>query len=74
MPRDVGRLDSIVEQLQRLQHDANGILDAYIDEQMSNCPPGTSFGAMKHWVLRSVGSTLDYVAALKLVRDELTTK
>jgi hypothetical protein len=72
MPRDVGRLDSIITKLEELERDANGILDAYTDEQMSNSPPGTSFGAMKHWVVRSVGAKLDYVAALKLVREKVT--
>jgi hypothetical protein len=72
MPRDVGRLDNIVDQLERLQREADGILDAYTDERMSNSPSGTSFGTMKHWVFRSIGSTLDRVAALKLVRGALT--
>jgi hypothetical protein len=74
MPRDVGRLDNILDQLQRLQRDADVILDTYTDEQMSNSQPGTSFGTMKHWIFRTVGSTLDRVAALKLVRESLTSK
>jgi hypothetical protein len=74
MPRDVGRLDNILDQLQRLQRDADSILDAYTDERMSNSPPGTSFGTVKHWVFRSAGSTLDRVTALKLVREKLMTK
>lgn len=72
MPRDVGRLDSIITNLERLQKDANEIINTYTDGFLCNAAPGVSWGATKHWLVAPAGSTLNYVAALKLLREKLT--
>ena len=73
MARAVGRLDDIVAQLERLQKDANQILDAYTDELMCREPRGTSWGDLKYRKIATpAGSTIDHVNALKLVRERIT--
>jgi len=73
MPRAVGRLDTIVAQLERLQKDANQILDAYTDELMCREPRGTSWGDLKYRKIAApAGSTINHIAALKLVRQKIT--
>jgi hypothetical protein len=73
MARAVGRLDDIVAQLERLQKDANQILDAYTDKLMCTEPRGTSWGDLKYRKIAApAGSTINHVAALKLVRERIT--
>lgn len=74
MPRDVGRLDSIIAGLEKLQKDADEIINTYTEGLLCNAAPGVSWGATKHRLIAPAGSTLNYVAALKLVREKLTTK
>jgi hypothetical protein len=75
MPRAVGRLDDIVAQLERLQKDANQILDAYTDELICREPRGTSWGDLKYRKIAApAGSTIDHIAALKLVRDKIVDR
>jgi hypothetical protein len=69
---DTGRLDKIVKELERLQRDADGIIDSFVDYKIANAPHA-SFGQSKvHFVCRHAGSTLDRVAALKRVKAGLT--
>jgi hypothetical protein len=73
MARAIGRLDTIVAQLEKLQHDANQILDAYTDELMCREPRGTSWGDLKYRKIAvPAGSTINHVNALKLIRDRIT--
>lgn len=72
MPRDVGRLDYIITNLERLQKDATEILNIHIDGLLCNAAPEVSWGATKHRLVAPAGSTLNYVAALKLLREKLT--
>lgn len=75
MPRAVGRLDDIVAQLERLQKDANQIPDAYTDELICREPRGTSWGDLKYRKIAApAGSTIDHIAALKLVRDKIVDR
>jgi hypothetical protein len=72
MARAVGRLDDIVAQLESLQSDANRILNAYTDELMCREPRGTSWGDLKYRKIAApAGSTINHVAALKLVRERI---
>ena len=74
MPRHspVGRLDDIIEQLERLHKDAQRIFDAHVDVLLCRYPR-TSFGVMKaHEICTPAGSTLDYIAALKIVGGKIT--
>jgi hypothetical protein len=69
---DTGRLDKIVKDLERLQRDADGIIDSFVDYKIANAPH-TSFGQSKsYFACRHAGSTLDRVAALRHVKHELT--
>ena len=68
----VGRIDDIIGQLERLHKDAQRIFDAHIDFLLCRYPR-TSFGVMKaHEICTPAGSTLDYIAALRIVQAKIT--
>jgi hypothetical protein len=71
-PSPVGRLDDIIEQLEKLHKDAQDIFDAHID--VLRCQtPGIPFGVLKSCELTGpAGSSLNYIAALKIVRERMT--
>lgn len=70
MTAETGRLDRIVADLERLQKDADEILNVYTDQLMTNAPNGTSWGVTKYKQLAvSAGSTINRVAALKILKD-----
>jgi hypothetical protein len=72
MAQNVSRLDSIIEQLEKLHKDAQNIFDAHIDCLMCDQPRGTSFGALKARAITTpAGSALNYIEALKLVRERI---
>jgi hypothetical protein len=65
-----GRLDRIVADLERLQIEADEILNTYTDQLMTNVPYGTSWGVTKYKQLANpAGSTINRVAALKMLKD-----
>ena len=67
----VGRIDNIIQDLKRLHADAQDIFDAHIDFLRSQTP-SASFGALKfREIAGPVGNTVDYVAALKIVRTKI---
>jgi hypothetical protein len=68
----VGRLDSIISQLEGLQKEAQGIFDAHVEEVRCGAP-GIPFGILKACeITNRAGSSLNYVAALKLLREKFT--
>ena len=70
----VGRLDDIIAQLEKLQKDAQEIFDAHVDELRCNTPCA-SFGVLKTRAIAApAGSTLNYVAALKMLREKFAAK
>jgi hypothetical protein len=72
MARNVSRLDSIIGQLEKLYADSQNIFDAHVDCVMRDCPRGTSFGQLKaREITTPAGSALNYVKALKIVRDKI---
>jgi hypothetical protein len=72
MGHTVTRLDRIISELERLHGDAQEIFDTHIDVLLRDKPHGTSFGVTKLSELAEpAGSTLDYVRALKLVRERV---
>jgi hypothetical protein len=72
MARAIGRLDDIIAQLEKLHKDADGILDAYVDELRCSTL-GIPFGVLKTCeIANRAGSTLDRIAALKMLRDRFT--
>jgi hypothetical protein len=74
MAYNVGRLDQIAGDLERLQHAADDIINGYVNRVISEAPIGTSWGSAKHWLVAPAGYVLDRVEALKLVRRALTGK
>ena len=68
----VGRLDNIIQELERLHNDAQDIFDAHIE--VVRCQtPGIPFGVLKSCEIASpAGSSLNYIAALKIVREKIT--
>jgi hypothetical protein len=70
MARSVKRLDRIIAELEKLHNEANDIFDAHVDVVMCDLPRGTSFGVTKlREITEPAGLTLNYVKALKLIRD-----
>jgi hypothetical protein len=67
-----GRLNNIIAGLDRLQREANEILDGHVRVLMHSKPYGTSFGLTKMETFLPAGTTLNYAAALKIVRDSIT--
>jgi hypothetical protein len=73
MAQSVSRLDRIITELEKLQSEANDIFDAHVDVVMCDLPRGTSFGATKlREIAEPAGLTINYVKALKLLRDKLS--
>jgi hypothetical protein len=69
---NVGRLDKIIEELERLHDDAQGIFDAHVDYLRTEMP-GVPFGTVKHSEITGpAGNTVNYIAALKIVRKSIT--
>jgi hypothetical protein len=72
MARAVGRLDETIAQLEKLHKVADDIFDAHIDDIRREMP-GVPWGALKTCEIAvPAGSTLDYVAGLKLLRRKFT--
>ncbi len=69
---NTGRLDKIINDLERLHHDAQEILNAYVTEKICNAPHASFGEAKAYYISRPAGSALNYIAALKHVRDYLT--
>jgi len=68
----VGRLDNIIRELERLHNDAQDIFDSHIDVIRCQCP-NIPFDVVKMSEINSrAGSALNYVAALKIVREAMT--
>ena len=69
---NVRRLDIIIEQLEKLHDDAQRLFDLHTEELRHECP-GIPFGVLKTCELTGrAGSSLDYIAALKLLREKFT--
>jgi hypothetical protein len=68
----VGRLDNIIHELERLHTDAQDIFDAHIDYVRCRAPSSVPFGTLKfREIAGPAGNTIDYVAALKIVRKKI---
>jgi hypothetical protein len=67
------RLDRIIGELEKLQNDADQILDAHVDElrKTKQCHP--SWGVTKNFEIAApAGLTINRVKALLLLRDKVT--
>lgn len=69
------RLDHVMHELEALQDDADGIIDAYVNEVVAGRPDVVSWGEAKQYLIcRPAGPTINRVEALKIVRRALTGK
>jgi hypothetical protein len=68
---DTSRIDRIIRELAKLQDDANGIINTYVDYLVTEAN-AASFGATKAaHIFPHAGSQLNYVKALEYVRGQL---
>ena len=74
MAYNVGRLDQIVGDLERLQHAADDIINGYVNRIVSEASSGTSWGGTKYRLVAPAGHVIDRVEALKIVRRAITGK
>jgi hypothetical protein len=72
MATNTTRLDRIIIDLQRLYADADEIFDAHVSVMLRELPRGTSFGVTKYRLLEPAGRALNYINALRIVRDNIT--
>jgi hypothetical protein len=71
--RDVGRLDAIIKGLEDLNAQANDLIDAYC-AVVSARTPGIPFAVLRNCEINNrVGSTVNLVEALRLVRKSMVT-
>ena len=69
------RVQQIIDQLEELHRQAHEIFDARVEVILAGQPYGTSVGATKvNCIFAPAGSTLNYVKALKNLRDGKTAK
>jgi hypothetical protein len=66
---DSGRIEQIIRELERLQKDANGIVNTYVDYVAART--GNSYTATKAAIIFPLGSQINFPAALRLIREEL---
>ena len=63
------RIDRIMYQLEALQNDADGIIDAHVNAYLAQHPEAVPWGATKiELIAKPAGSTLNRIEALKVVR------
>jgi hypothetical protein len=68
---NTSRLDRIITELEKLQTDARGIIDTYVASIAYR--DGASFGGTKAVeIFPRAGTQLNYIAALKHVKSELS--
>ena len=71
-PPAVGRLDRIIRELEQLHNEAQQIFDAHVEVECCRSP-GIPFGTIKMCEIAGpAGSTLNYINALKIVREKIT--
>jgi hypothetical protein len=69
------RVQQIIDRLEELHRQAHEIFDARVEVILDGQPYGTSVGATKaQCIFTPAGRTLDYVQALKNLRDGKTPK
>jgi hypothetical protein len=64
-----GRLDEIAAHLERLHKDAHDIFNAHVDGLRCRAPAHVGFGALKARLLAPAGPAVNYIEALKLLRE-----
>jgi hypothetical protein len=67
-----GKLDKAIDELQKAEQTATEILDQYTDVLVTGQPEGVSWGVTRYnLIMKPAGSRLNYLAALKQLKDRL---
>lgn len=68
----MGKLDKAIAELQQAESLASELLDTYTDALVARCPPGTSWSVTRYNnIMKPAGSRLNYLAALRQLRQRL---
>jgi hypothetical protein len=67
----VGRIDNTIKELERLHAVAQGIVAAHVDYVCCKTP-GVPAPIVEHCEIGPAGNTVNYIAALKIVRKSIT--
>jgi len=67
-----GKLDKAITELEKAEQTATEILDEYTDVLVTGQPEGSSWGVTRYnLIMKPAGSRLNYLAALKQLKDRL---
>jgi len=67
-----GKLDKAINELEKAEQEATEILDQYTDVLITGQPEGSSWGVTRYnLIMKPAGSRLNYLAALKQLKDRL---
>jgi hypothetical protein len=70
-PNPVARLDAIIAGYERLQKEADEIIDAYVEE-LRETQPGIPAASLRSLAITNrAGSTINVAAAMRLIRKTL---
>jgi hypothetical protein len=62
------KIDEMIEGYEKLNRDANDMLDLYLDELRLTCP-GVPIGSLKMMTFNRAGSTRDMIEVLKILKE-----
>jgi hypothetical protein len=66
------KLDKAITELEKAEQEATQILDDYTDVLVTGQPEGSSWGVTRYnQIMKPAGSRLNYLAALKQLKDRL---
>jgi hypothetical protein len=70
MSKTVGRIERMIADFERLQHEAAEVIDVYVENVRGTLP----FGVVRaNEITNRAGLALNYPAALRLVQDGIKT-
>jgi hypothetical protein len=62
------KCDELIAAYEKLNHEANDMLDLYLDELRLTCP-GVPIGSLKMMTFNRAGSTRDMIEVLKILKE-----
>jgi len=65
----VQKIDEMIEGYEKLNREAHDMIDLYLDELRLTVNPGIPVGSLKQMTFNRAGSSLDMIAALKILRE-----
>jgi hypothetical protein len=63
------KIDEMIESYAKLNREAHDMIDLYLDELRLAVNPGVPIGSLKQMTFNRAGSSLDMIAALKILRE-----